>query len=158
MQHAEGGVEEKKKGIAMVMSGVPREKKQRFRRGANLKKWRAWNYYFNTAKWNSRIEWLIKHLCMSVYVSSKSRWICMLCMSRGGMCVTCSCCVCGRLEICRVLLLSGCCCCWGEDDWEDGGIITCWVGICKNRGNKDGVVEIRIQSDRKDKMDTDIHS
>lgn len=28
----------KKKGIAMVMSGVPREKKQRFRRGANLKK------------------------------------------------------------------------------------------------------------------------
>lgn len=31
------GVEEKK-GIAMVMSGVPREKKQRFRRGANLKK------------------------------------------------------------------------------------------------------------------------
>ena len=33
-----GEVEWKKKGIAMVMSGVPREKKQRFRRGANLKK------------------------------------------------------------------------------------------------------------------------
>lgn len=77
---------------------------------------------------------------MSAYVSSKNRWICMLCMSRGGMCVTCSCCVCGRLEICRVLLLSGCCCCWGEDDWEDGGIITCWVGICKTRGEKDGVI------------------